>query len=271
MGAAVIVDGRDSGVVTNGEVVLPSQPARAVTLTFRKAGHREETRTIRLPAAAGEAVSVALAADAPVLHVTTRPAGAAVFLDGERVAGVSPVDVALEGDGPHRVAASLDGYSAREATIPAGQRPTTLELELEKLPPAGAVVVRSSYPVDVSWRGRSLARGETSPRVSVPGGRQVLQLSAPSVFLRAEVTVDVPPGGETSVAPPPLGKLNVRATPDNCQVFVDGSFVDYPPILDRPAAAGRHVVGFRWPDGAKREEVVDVRPGSPAFVVGRKE
>jgi hypothetical protein len=107
--------------------------------------------------------------------------------------------------------------------------------------------------------------------VSVPGGRQVLVLSAPSVFLRAEVAVEVPPRGETSVAAPALGKLNVRATPDNCQVFVDGAFVDYPPILDRPAAAGRHVVGFRWPDGSKHEETVEVRPGSPAFVVGRKE
>jgi len=271
VGAAVLVDGRDTGVLTNGEVPLPSQPARDVTLTFRKAGHREETRTVRLPGAAGEVVSVTLAAEAPVVRVATRPAGAAVSLDGERVAGTTPLDVALVGDGPHRVAVSLDGYAPRESTIAAGERKATLDLELEKLAPAGAVVVRSTYPVEVSWRGRSLARGESSPRVSVPGGRQVLGLSAPSVFLRAEVAVEVPPRGETSVAAPALGKLNVRATPDNCQVFVDGAFVDYPPILDRPAAAGRHVVGFRWPDGSKHEETVEVRPGSPAFVVGRKE
>jgi hypothetical protein len=63
----------------------------------------------------------------------------------------------------------------------------------------------------------------------------------------------------------------VRAAPDNCQVFVDGTFVDYPPILERPVVAGRHSVAFRWPDGAKSEQAVEVKGGAPTFVVGRKE
>ena len=54
-------------------------------------------------------------------------------------------------------------------------------------------------------------------------------------------------------------------------MFVDGTFVDYPPILDRPVAAGRHTVAFRWPDGAKSEQAVEVKGGAPTFVVGRKE
>jgi len=59
--------------------------------------------------------------------------------------------------------------------------------------------------------------------------------------------------------------------PDNCEVFVDGTFVDYPPILERPVAAGRHTVSFRWPDGARHEEAVEVKGASPTFVTGRKE
>jgi serine/threonine-protein kinase len=271
VGAAVLVDGRDSGVVTNGELVLPARPPGDVQLTFRKPGHRDETRTVRVPAAAGEAVSVTLAAATPLVRVTTQPPGASVTLDGERVAGTTPLDLAVPGAGDHRIAVALDGHAPREVTLAAGERPASLDLALDRLAPPGAVVVRSSYPVDVSWRGRSLARGEASPRVPVPGGRQVLMLSAPAVFLRAEVVVEVPPRGEAAVQAPGLGRLNVRATPDNCQIFVDGAFVDYPPILDRPAAAGRHVIGFRWPDGSKREEAVEVKAGSPAFVVGRKE
>ena len=135
----------------------------------------------------------------------------------------------------------------------------------------GTVVVSSSYPVDVLWRGRPLVRGQSSPRVPVPGGRQVLTLVASSVFLRADVTVEVPPGGEVPLLAPLAGKLNVRAVPDNCEVFVNGTFVDYPPILDRPVAAGRLTVGFRWPDGARSEQVVDVKGGAPTFVMGRKE
>ena len=138
--------------------------------------------------------------------------------------------------------------------------------------PAGTVTVASSYPLDVLWRGRPLARGEVSPRVSVPGWTTGPHPRVEhSLFLKADVTVQVPPAGATSVAAPAVGKLNVRAAPDNCEVFVDGTFVDYPPILDRSLAAGRHTVSFRWPDGARSEQAVEVRGGAPTFVVGRKE
>ena len=64
---------------------------------------------------------------------------------------------------------------------------------------------------------------------------------------------------------------NIRALPDNCQVFIDGAFVDYPPVLDRAIAEGTHTVGFKWPDGAKSQETVEVPRGAPAFVTGRRE
>jgi hypothetical protein len=62
----------------------------------------------------------------------------------------------------------------------------------------------------------------------------------------------------------------VRANPDNCKVFIDGVFIDYPPILDRPLATGTHAVTFKWPDGEAREEVV-VERGKPAYVTGRRQ
>jgi serine/threonine protein kinase len=271
LGAAVLADGRDTGVVTNGELVLPSPVPEQVTLTFRKAGHRDETRTVRLPLPPGEAVSVALQVALHPLHVRTEPPGATVTVDGETVGGVTPLDLALDPETEHRVVASLEGYSPRETRVEKGSAPQSLDLALERIAPDGVVAIASSYPLDVLWRGRALSRGEVSPRVSVPGGRQVLTLVSSSLFLRADVTVQVPPRGETSLAAPLAGKLNVRAVPDNCEVFVDGTFVDYPPILDRPVAAGRHTVSFRWPDGAKAEETVEVKGGAPAYVYRRKE
>ena len=271
LGAAVLVDGRDSGVVTNGELVVPSPMPERVVLTFRKAGHRDETRTVRLPVPAGGAVSVTLQTATHLLPVRTEPAGAVVTVDGERVGGVTPLDLSLDPQGEHRVAVSLEGYSSREVRVEAGAPPAALELTLDKLAPEGVVAITSSYPVDVLWRGRPLSRGEISPRVSVPGGRQVLTLVSASLFLKAEVTVQVPPRGETALAAPAAGKLNVRAVPENCEVFVDGTFVDYPPILDRPVASGRHTVSFRWQDGVKAEEAVEVKGGAPTYVLRRKE
>jgi hypothetical protein len=267
----VLVDGRDRGVVTNGEIVVPAPAPDEVVLTFRKAGHRDETRRVKLPLAVGEAVSVSLEAAANLVAVRTDPPGATITVDGKRVSGVTPLDVALDPAGGHRVAASLEGYEAHETHVAVGAKAAPIELLLEKQAPPGTVAVASAYPLEVLWRGRSLAKGEASPRVAVPGGKQVLTLVSGAVFLKAEVTVQVPPGGQAAVAAPPLGKLNVRAVPDNCEVFVNGAFVDYPPILDRPAAAGRLVLSFRWPDGVRSEQEVEVKSGAPTFVVGRKE
>jgi len=271
LGAAVLIDGRDTGVVTNGELVVPAPAPSQMVLTFRKAGHRDETRTVRLPLPAGEAVSVTLQTAAGLLPVRTEPPGATVTVDGERVAGVTPLEVALDPKSEHRVGVALDGYASREVRVEASAAPASLDLPLEKIAPDGVVAITSTYPLDVLWRGRPLSRGEISPRVSVPGGRQVLTLVSASLFLKADVTVQVPPRGETSLAAPAAGKLNVRAAPDNCEVFVDGTFVDYPPILDRPVAAGRHTVSFRWQDGVKAEETVDVKGGAPTYVLRRKE
>jgi serine/threonine protein kinase len=271
LGASVLVDGRDSGVRTNGAVVLPSPFPKQVELTFRKAGHRDEHRTVNLPLAPGEVVSVTLQSDVPVVPVRSTPPGARVTVDGEQVAGQTPLQLALDPSSAHVVGFALDGYQPREVEVEAGAAPAGIAADLEPLPPPGRLAVRSTYPLDVQWRGRLLARGEVSPVVSLPSGRETVILVSAALFLRAEVEVDVPAGSEAVLDAPPVGRLNVRALPDNCEVLIDGRFVDYPPILDRPIAAGRHTVRFRWPDGAARDETIEVQPARPSFVTGRKE
>jgi hypothetical protein len=270
MGATVLANGRETGVVTNGELVLPSPVPDRVVLTFRRSGHRDETRTVRLPLAPGEAVSVALLANGSVLPVKTEPAGASVTLDGERVAGVTPLEIAVDPSREHRINIALEGYAAQEVRVPAGGA-TPIEAKLERVLPPGTVAISSPYPLDVLWRGKALAKGVVSPRVQVAGGRQVLTLVSGSLFLRTDVTLNVSSGGEVAIEAPGIGRLSIRANPDNCEIFIDGTFVDYPPILDRPVAAGTHSVSFRWPGGEKREQTVQVSGGVAAFVTGRKE
>jgi hypothetical protein len=193
-----------------------------------------------------------------------------VTLDGQRVAGVTPLDLTFDAGKAHVVGISLESYAAQEITLEAGRDKGEIRLRLEPAGPLATVTVASSYPIDVSWRGRSLAKGEVSPRVQVPGGRQVLSVAAPGHFVRAEVVVNTAPGGAASVDAPALGRVSIRANPDNCQVSIDGVFVDYPPILDKPVGAGSHVVSFKWPDGVETKETVEVPPGKVAFVSGRK-
>jgi hypothetical protein len=205
------------------------------------------------------------------LRVRSQPPGATVALDGGAAAGVTPLELSFDAASEHRISFSLEGYTAQEVRTRSGAPPAALDVTLDKLVPPGTVAVTSAYALDVVWRGRTLARGEASPRVQLAGGRQLLTLQSSALFLKTDVSVDVPPGGEVAIEAPVLGKLNVRATPDNCEVFVNDVFVDYPPILDRPIAAGRHNVSFRWPDGARSQQSVEVKPGTPAFVIGRKE
>jgi hypothetical protein len=137
--------------------------------------------------------------------------------------------------------------------------------------PEGRVNVLSAYPVDVLWRGKLIARGQTSPQLSLPAGRQVLTLVATEYAMKTDIAIEVRPRAATDVAAPQLGRISIRANPDNCRVVVDGTFLDYPPILDRPLALGRHAVEFQWPDGARRVETIEVAKGTPTYVMGRKD
>jgi hypothetical protein len=83
--------------------------------------------------------------------------------------------------------------------------------------------------------------------------------------------VSVPAGGQVAIEAPGVGAINIRALPDNCEILIGGTFVDYPPILDRKLAAGRHTVTFRWPDGVTSEQTAEVTAGSSAYVTGRKD
>lgn len=205
------------------------------------------------------------------LAVSSDPPGAAVALDGRELAGVTPVSVELNPSLAHRLSLSLDGYKIREVAIPAGEGARPLNVALEPSGPLGTVSVASSFPVDVIWKGRTLARGQTGARVSLPAGRHALTLVSSAYFLKSSVSVQVRAGAEAALRAPELGKISIRANPDNCQVLIDGVFVDYPPILDKPIAAGAHTVTFKWPDGRRADESAEVIPGRIEYVMGRRE
>ena len=254
-----------------GAFVIVAAAASAVLLRPSATKPAAEPNPPSAVATAAAAVPLPRARPERTLPVRTQPPGASVTLDGVAVAGTTPVELKLDPEVEHKLALALEGHTTVEVHVKPGTSPAALDVTLEKLAPPGGVAIQSSYPLDVVWRGRTLAKGESSPRVQLSSGRQQLTLVASDVFLKADLSVEVPPGGEASLAAPTLGKLNVRATPDNCQVFVDDVFVDYPPIRERPLAAGRHTVSFKWPDGKSSLQTVEVKEGKPAFVEGRKE
>lgn len=270
-GAAVLLDGEPTGVVTDGELEISPRDRRSrLTLTFRKPGFRDVSRRVTLPLTPGEAVSVTLQAAPRPVQLVTDPPGASVSADGASIEGVTPLDVTLEPGQAHVLVFTREGYRRAERRTRAGELGSRIEVRLAAEAPPGSVRIASAYPLDVIWQGRVLAKGASSPEVSLPGGRQLVTLVADAYFLRSTVTVDVKSGERLGIAAPGVGKINIRAMPDNCEVLIDGRFVDYPPILGKDIAAGTHTVSFRWTDGAKSSTETEVSSGGIAYVTGRK-
>jgi hypothetical protein len=202
------------------------------------------------------------------LEIRSQPAGAAIKID-KRSVGFTPFRAEVESNLPHSVSFSLPGYELKEVRVDP-PLPPSLEASLVREGPPGTLVVESPYPLTVTVSGRVLASERSSLNATLPAGTYEVLLESAAVFLKRRETIQIEGGGSATIKTPPTGKIGVRATPDNCKIFLNGVFVDYPPILDRNIVAGPHVVTFEWPDGAKVEERVQIQAGKPSYVMGRK-
>jgi hypothetical protein len=202
------------------------------------------------------------------IEIVSRPPGASIRIDRKAV-GVTPLRTEVASNTAHSVVLALPGYQSREIRVDL-PIPATVEATLVAEGPPATLVVESAYPLTVSVAGRVLAADKAGLTVTLSAGPQEVLLESASIFLKRRETVQLEAGGSVTIKAPDTGKLGVRATPDNCKIFVNGIFVDYPPIMDRTIVAGSHVVSFEWPDGTKAEEKVQVQAGKPSYVMGRK-
>jgi serine/threonine-protein kinase len=268
-GAEVLVNGQPSGVTTDGELTVPAPRSGELQLGFRKPGYQEISLPLRAPF--GPAVSVTLTPEPVRILVVSQPPGASVSLEGKALAGVTPLEVEVASAREQALEVRLDGYEPQEVRLVPGEINDRVELSLQPVRPPGRLRVVADYPVDVIRGGETLARAQATASVSLPAGRQKVRLVSRKYFLDQRSTVQVPAGGETTLRLPQLGTISIRAIPDNCKVLIDGRFVDYPPILERQIVSGRHQVGFRWPDGTRRDGTVEVPAGGIAYQMGRKD
>ncbi len=218
------------------------------------------------PAAAASAPAAAVPRAA--IEIRSQPSGANIRIDRKAV-GVTPLRTEVASNAAHSIALSLPGYQSKEIHVDL-PIPATVEATLVAEGPPATLVVESAYPLTVTVNGRVLASDKPGVTATLAAGTQEVLLESASIFLKRRETVQLEAGGSTTIKAPATGKIGVRATPDNCKIFLNGVFVDYPPILDRTIAAGPHVVSFEWPDGTKAEEKIQVQAGKPSYVMGRK-
>ena len=263
----IFVPGTDaapqSRATLGGTAPRPASPSTAQPTTNRSAGApppaARTAPAFSAPAPSTPAPAAPEVVPEATVEIRSQPTGASIRIDRKAV-GVTPLRTGMPSDAPHSLTISLPGYLTKEIRVDP-PIPASEDATLQAEGPPATLVVESAYPLNVSVGGRVLVSARPGVTATLSAGTQEILLESASVFLKRHETVQLEGGSTTTIRAPATGRLQVRATPDNCKVFVDGVFVDYPPILDRAIVAGSHVVSFEWPDGARAEEKIQVQAG----------
>ena len=265
-GAAVAIDGKPSGVTP-------------LTVTLATGSHRidvgegPQQRGLDLSIVGGGVASLhfglAPVADAASatggLQVTTEPAGARVFVDGE-ASGVSPLTLTNLAVGDHTV--SVRGTTGetinRTVSITAA---AVSSLFISMTAPAGVasgwLTVTSAVPLQIMSRGTLVGTSDV-PRVMLPAGSHDLELVNTALGYRAAHRVQVSAGQTTSFTPTlPNGTLSINALPW-AEVWINGRRLGETPIGNHSIAIGTHEVVFRHPDLGEQRRTVTIGASAPA-------
>ncbi len=186
------------------------------------------------------------------LRITSAPEGAAISVGGRGTGLLTPAEVELDPDSEHVLELTLNGYqpagwSFRLEDLDQEQRACgCLHFPLASRVPPGMITVNAPYPVSLVVDGQPhgpFSRGE----VPVTPGRHRVVLVAKDVFLRQTSEVEIASGERRSLRVPKAVTVLITANPANCEVSVDGIFVDVTPINDRRLVVGSHELSFYWP------------------------
>jgi protein kinase-like protein/PEGA domain-containing protein len=284
-GARAGADGRVSVAIETrppgGSVFLDDIPLaepRVVLSAADPKTHDIRARSGCLEATAEKSATELLALDGPlvlelrprrdVVAVGSEPAGARLYIDGRDTGKTTPVEIEIDACERRAVELRLAGHRSWTRTFEPKEGLDALgealhAVTLEPIPQGTVVVARpNGYTADIYHGERRL--GRAGDPLTLPEGKYTLTVRNDDVFMRATTNVTVS-GGKTSrpgLVPPELGRLTVLAQPSNCKVFVDGTYLDVTPVLERPIAAGDHRVKVVFvPNGAVREIPVSVVPG----------
>jgi serine/threonine-protein kinase len=209
------------------------------------------------------------------LKLDSNPAGATVFIDGERQPQRSNTVFEGVGAGTHRVRVQRSGYRAQEkrVTVSAGEQ-ATLAFSLEKLPPrTGTLEIKAQPFASYYVNGKLEASNVARTTVTVPAGKHEVRIVHPAFDPHVWSSVDVAGGQTTTLEYSFLAQTpgNLRVTSGGiwAKVFLDGKDTGKTtPCVLEGLSPGSHRVrlaraGFTVDGG---ERVVEVKGGETGQV-----
>lgn len=236
-------------------------------LLIGRAGCRKAEQSVRV-ADRPEAITLELAPEILSIEIDSVPDGARMWLDGEALGRKTPASLDLDWCQPHEIRLEKAGFYPWKRTFAAAESQEVMRRELArpalKKIPNGYLEIPSpeGYRVEIFLgRQRIGTSGET---ITLPSGTYNLLLKNERHFVEKEIRVKIP--GKKTVTPaadlPRLGYLTILALPSNCKIFVGERYLDIPPVVDYPIAAGEYTIRAEYlPTGETREEKIRVEAG----------
>ncbi len=212
---------------------------------------------------AAGASTAAPAAERPTLRIETDPVGASIFVDGRDTKQTTPASIAFTGDGPHQLRLAKAGFSAQTVKLSdADLRSGSVHYSLSPAAAAtAAVMVTSTYPVEVFDGAKSLGPAADSHQLTVPAGA-TLHVRSPEYLLDAAVKVE---GKTFEYQAPALGSLTVLTKYETCNVKIGAKDLGFPPITKLPIVSGQHRVDIACANGQNPPgQLVTVAPNATA-------
>jgi hypothetical protein len=252
-GAAIWKDGTDTGLVVPSEIKIEGTEGDAVLIELKRGDRVVASKRLVIdPAMPKEWVATEEAVPSQSYAVTTRPAGAKVFVNGEQVSDATPADVSLVPGQEYEIRVELAEYKpgSMKFAFPDGldkktQESGKLNFNLEPVVPPGHLMVASSYPVKVVVGGKSYGPGP-SHDISLKPGTYEVALTSDEVFLSVKQQVEVAANAKVDLQAPAAVKFRVAAQPGNCKVYINDRMIDETPF-DQQLVPGSYQFRFEWP------------------------
>ncbi|MBW1787705.1 MAG: PEGA domain-containing protein [Deltaproteobacteria bacterium] len=195
------------------------------------------------------------------LHITSEPAGAAVYIDGQFF-HKTPADIRLE-TGYHRIRLEKKDFAPFYEEIDIRRRDTVrIHARMEALDRFGALVIKSR-PSGADIRINGVLYDRTPARIRLWEGNHQVEVEKygykphrQKVFVpRARVTVLSPVLNPVER----YGTLHMSSDPSGARVFIDGAFYDRTPLRVR-LPAGNHDIKVKKRGYAPYIENVPIHP-----------
>jgi len=141
-----------------------------------------------------------------------------------------------------------------QQTTEPGQLPTETPVQ-QPAATEGIISYQGPHPVSIYNQKKLVLNTASSPTMNLPPGQYTFTLvgTPPKAIIRDVRKVEVKAGETTVIQAPAMASLSINARPGNCKIYIDGIYIDFPPIFNLPVQAGDHQIRVVWEKQGKEK------------------